>query len=57
MLPATGEKLTLTFAQIDRLEFTGRDTAAGKSFETWLKKYVEKKLAGEKASIESEPLD
>lgn len=57
MLPATGEKVTVAFSQIERLEFTGRDTAAGKSFETWLKKYVDKKLAGEKASIESEALD
>jgi hypothetical protein len=51
------EKITVPYDRIARLEFTGRDTAAGKSFETWLKKYIEKKLAGEKASIESEPLD
>jgi hypothetical protein len=51
------DRTIITFDRIARLEFTGRDTAAGKSFETWLKKYVEKKLAGEKASIESESLD
>lgn len=50
------EKVTVTFDRIARLEISGRDTAAGKSFDTWLKKYVEKKLAGERASIESEPL-
>lgn len=40
------------------LRFTGKDTAAGKSFETWVKKYTEKKAAGEKnIGIASEPLD
>lgn len=51
------EKITVRYDQIARIEFSGKDTAAGKSFETWLKKYVEKRLAGEKASIESEKLD
>lgn len=54
---SSDEKVRITYDRIARLEFSGRDTAAGKSFETWLKKYVEKKLAGEKASIESEHLD
>lgn len=53
---ASDEKLTVRFADIARIEF-GKDAAHGKSFETWVKKYVEKKLAGEKASIESESLD
>lgn len=39
------EKVSVPYADIARLEFTGRDTAAGKSFETWLKKYNEKKAA------------
>jgi hypothetical protein len=52
------EKVAVSYAQIARLEFTGRDTAAGKSFETWVKKYWEKKKAGEKnISIEPEKLD
>ncbi len=55
MLPDTGEKIKLAFTQITRVDF-GKDTAAGKSFETWIKKYIEKKRAGEKASIESEAL-
>ncbi len=54
---ASDEKITIRYDQIARIEFSGKDTAAGKSFETWLKKYVEKRLAGEKASIESETLD
>jgi len=51
------ERITIPFDEIARMEFSGKDTAAGKSFETWMKKYVEKKLAGERANIESEPLD
>lgn len=51
------EHLAIPFSDIASLSFTGKDTAGGKSFETWIKKYAEKKLAGEKASIESESLD
>jgi hypothetical protein len=51
------ERTAVAFDAIARVEFTGRDTAAGKSFETWLKKYVEHKLAGQRASLDSEPLD
>ncbi|MCA9284736.1 MAG: hypothetical protein KDA22_05960 [Phycisphaerales bacterium] len=50
------ERRTIVFRDIARLEVTGKDTAAGKSFENWVKRYVQKKLAGETASIESEPL-
>lgn len=52
---ANDDKLTFGYGEIARVEF-GRDTAAGKSFETWIKKYVEKKMKGEKASIEAEAL-
>ena len=48
------EKITVRYADIKHIAFSDRDPAAGKSFETWVKKYIEKKLAGEKASIESE---
>jgi hypothetical protein len=52
------EKISICYADIARLEFTGRDTAAGKSFETWVKKYQEKKAAGEKnIGIAAEDLD
>jgi hypothetical protein len=51
-------KLSISYADIARIEFTGRDTAAGKSFETWVKKYQAKKAAGEKnIGIEPEKLD
>lgn len=41
-------KLTIPYAEIAALAFTGRDTAAGKTFEAWVRKYWEKKAAGEK---------
>ncbi|MGA3066540.1 MAG: hypothetical protein ABSF29_06805 [Tepidisphaeraceae bacterium] len=52
------EKISIAYAEIARLAFTGKDTAAGKSFETWVKKYHEKKAAGEKnIQLEPEKLD
>ena len=47
-------KRTIPYSEIAGLAFTGRDTAAGKSWEAWLKKYWEKKLAGEQ-NIELTP--
>ena len=45
-------------ASIAALAFTGRDTAAGKSWEAWIKKYAEKKAAGEKGiALHPEPLE
>jgi hypothetical protein len=41
-------KISIDYANIAGLAFTGRDTAAGKSWEAWVKKYWEKKGAGEK---------
>ncbi len=57
MLAGGGEKRTIAYAQIRRLEFSGKDAAAGKTWENWVRRYVEKHLAGERASIESESLD
>ncbi len=51
-------KVSITYSDIAGLAFSGKDTAAGKSFEAWEKKYKEKKARGEKnIGIESEPLD
>ena len=47
-------KVSILYSDIASLRFTGRDTAAGKSWEAWLKKYWEKKLAGE-SNIELKP--
>ena len=52
------EKRTIPYNQIAALAFTGRDTAAGKSWETWLKKYADRKAAGETGiRIDPEKLD
>ena len=42
------EKRKAAYADIARIEFTGKDRAAGKHWEAWLQKYAEKKAAGEK---------
>jgi hypothetical protein len=59
MIPANGSaKISIPYADIRGLEFSGKDTAAGKSFESWVKKYWAKKAAGEKnIQIEPEALD
>jgi len=50
-------KLTIPYAEIAALAFTGRDNAAGRTFDAWVKKYWEKKAAGEKnIAIEPESL-
>jgi hypothetical protein len=51
-------KVNVAYSDIAALAFTGRDTAAGRTFEAWVKKYWEKKAAGEKnIQIEPEKLD
>lgn len=51
-------RLSIAYADIAALAFTGRDTAAGRSWEAWLKKYWEKRAAGEsEIGIEPEQLD
>src|SRR5438067_7795806 len=42
----SAEAVSVSYTEIAGLKFTGKDTAAGKSFETWVKKYQEKKAAG-----------
>jgi hypothetical protein len=59
LLPKTSnERLKVCYADISALAFTGRDTAAGKSFEAWIRKYWEKKAAGEgNLNLQPESLD
>jgi hypothetical protein len=45
--PNAPDKRKLSYADIARLEF-GKDRAAGKHWEDWVKAYNEKKAAGEK---------
>ena len=54
----TGQKISIAYSDIAALAFSGRDTAAGKSFEAWVRKYWEKKAAGEKnIGIQAEALE
>lgn len=45
------EPRSVRLDEIASLKFSGKDAAHGKSFDTWIKKYIEKKRAGEEASI------
>lgn len=52
------KKVKIAYANIAALSFTGRDTAAGKSWEVWVRKYWGKKATGEGAlSLEPESLE
>jgi hypothetical protein len=54
----SNQKLAVSYADIAALNFSGRDTAAGKSFEAWVRKYWQKKNAGEKnIALKPESLD
>lgn len=59
LLPGSArQKISIPYSEVAGLAFSGRDTAAGKSFEAWVKKYWEKKAAGEEGiGIEAEKLD
>ncbi len=43
-----GQRVTVRYADVGQLSFTGRDMADGRSWEAWVKKYAERKAAGEK---------
>jgi hypothetical protein len=57
MTPNEQKPCVIRYSEIASIEFTGKDPAHGKSFDTWVKKYTEKKLAGEDASIYSDTAD
>ena len=42
----SNQKLKIAYADIAALAFTGKDTAAGKSWESWVRKYWKKKASG-----------
>jgi hypothetical protein len=42
------KKIAVRYSDIAALAFSGRDMAAGNSWESWVRKYWEKKAAGEK---------
>jgi hypothetical protein len=43
----SNQRLKIAYGEIAALAFTGRDPAAGKSWEAWVRKYWEKKSSGE----------
>ena len=54
----SNQRVKIAYADIAALAFTGRDTAAGKSWEAWVKKYWEKKeKGGEGLSLQPESLE
>jgi hypothetical protein len=54
----SSQRVKIAYADIAALAFSGRDTAAGKSWEAWVHKYWEKKATGEgDLSLEPETLD
>jgi hypothetical protein len=58
MLATSNDRPAIPYSEIAAIAFTGRDTAAGKSYEAWVKKYWEKRAKGEKnISIEPEALE
>ena len=59
IIPSTEKtKVNVAYADIAAIAFSGRDTAAGKTFEAWVAKYWAKKAAGESnIQIEPEKLD
>jgi hypothetical protein len=53
-----GPRVKISYTEIAALAFTGRDTAAGKSWEAWVRKYWEKKSSGEAdLSLQPESLE
>ncbi len=58
ILAASNERPSIPYSEIAAIAFTGRDTAAGKSYEAWVKKYWEKRAKGEtNISLEPEALE
>jgi len=54
----SGNRQKIAYSEIAALVFSGRDPAAGKSWEAWVKKYWEKKASdGHGASLHPEALE
>jgi hypothetical protein len=52
------QRVKISYADIAALAFSGRDPAAGKSWDAWVRKYWTKKTTGEgDANLEPESLD
>ena len=59
MLPKDGSpRQSIAYADIAALSFSGRDMAAGKNWENWVRQYWERKAAGESGiSLQPEKLE
>lgn len=57
MRASDGTSVQVRYAEIEAIRFSGRDTAAGKSWESWVKKYQEKKQLGQPANLEPDALE
>jgi hypothetical protein len=59
LLPkGSNQRVKISYSDIAGLNFTGKDTAAGRSWEAWVKKYWEKKEnGGGDLSLQPETLD
>ena len=59
LLPKTGGgKISVRYSDIASLAFTGRDMAAGNSWDSWVRQYWTKKSAGESGiSLQPETLE
>jgi hypothetical protein len=54
----SNQRVKIGYVEIAALAFSGRDTAAGKSWEAWVKKYWGKKASsGENLSLQPESLE
>jgi hypothetical protein len=54
----SNQRLKIAYADIAALAFSGRDPAAGKSWDAWVRKYWAKKSTGEgEASLEPDSLE
>ena len=54
----SNQRVKIAYSDIAAMVFTGRDTAAGKSWEAWVKKYWEKReKGGESLTLQPESLE
>jgi hypothetical protein len=54
----SNQRVKISYAEIAALAFSGRDPAAGKSWEAWVRKYWEKKSSGDgNSSLKPDSLD
>ena len=54
----SSQRVKISYAEVAALAFSGRDPAAGKSWEAWVRKYWEKKTSGQGgASLQPESLE